>query len=320
MILGLGMCGRGWELFLNADIPAQIAAVPGRMIARAAAGETPVNVGRYTVVCDGATMASVVEQTIGVATQLDRAMGYEANASGTSYLSNPLGMLDQIQVAAPLITVTANRSEPAQLATVKWDTEGVVPESCTLVTHGIWTDFQTTREQAAWLAPYYSKHGRAVRSHGYAAAEDALAVTMQHMPNLALEPSASAVGVNDLIASVKNGVFITSGVTQTDHQARNGTIQGGDMRQITNGRLGKYLTGGVVQFNTTEFWKNVTAVGGAPTQVVIGTSGMNYRDNIVAKLFPNPGKGQPGQITSHSVSGVAAMVVNQPFIDLRRKA
>ena len=46
-------------------------------------------------------MASLVEQTFGVATQLDRALGYEANAGGTSYIDDPLGMVGHLQVARP---------------------------------------------------------------------------------------------------------------------------------------------------------------------------------------------------------------------------
>ena len=218
-----------------------------------------------------------------------------------------------------MVTVTANRSAPTQLATVKWDDEGVEPVQSTLVKDGVLTDFQTTREQASWLAPYYEKAKLPVKSHGYAAAEDALSITMQHMPNLALEPNPSPVRLDDLIANVKDGILITSGSVQTDHQARNGTI-GGGMRKISDGRLGAALTGASVQFNTTDIWKHVVSIGGADTRGVIASTALNYKTALVAKWFYGAGKGQPVQMTSHSVSGVAATITNQPLIDLRRKA
>ena len=323
-VQGIDACGKGWELFLDAKIPEQILPMPEQIKAKRAIPSKPATVGRYTLVCDGAVMGRLVEQTFGIATQLDRALGYEANAGGTSFLTDPLGMLGTLTVASPLVTVTANRSAPAELATVKWDDEGVTPQDCTLVKDGVLHDFQTTREQAAWLAPYYQKAGRPVRTHGYAGAEDALAITLQQMPNLALEPGTAAVSMEDLIADVKDGILVTE-VTEllgmrTDQQARNGYFQG-TMRQIRNGRLGAMLHGGAVLFNTLDLWKHVTALGGPATQGVYASTGLYDATALYAKFFALPVcKGQPQQLTSHSARGVAATVTDQSLIDIGRKA
>lgn len=327
---GLERAGVGWELFLDAKISqqffsgqlaqelAQKAAIPGK----------PSTIGRYTLICDGATMAALVETTLGVATQLDRALGYEANAGGTSFVDDPLSMVGHLHVTSPLVNLTANRSAPRELATVKWDDEGVEPQPFTLIKDGILTDFQTTREQAAWLAPYYQQHGIAVRSHGCAAAESAQLITMQHMPNLSLEPSASvgaaAIRVEDLVADVQDGILVEHGqVIESDFQARTGLL-GGSMREIKNGRLGKTLTGGAVLFTSEDLWKAIKAVGGPATQAVIGTtqygSGLGF--GIVESMETHQlhGKGEPSQVTSHSVRAVAATIANQPLIDPSRKA
>ena len=98
----------------------------------------------------------------------DRALGcYEANASGTpaiwvpircKYLGTP--------VAAPCISLTANRATPHGLTTVPWDDEGVACQAFPLITKGVLVDdYQTTREQAAWLAPWYTQHGLPIQSH-----------------------------------------------------------------------------------------------------------------------------------------------------------
>ena len=166
-----------------------------------------------------------------MATQLDRALGYEANAGGTSFMNDPLAMLGSFKTASPLVTIKSNRSAPMQLATVKWDDEGVVPSDTTLVKDGILHDFQTTREQAAWLAPYYSKSGRPVQSNGCAAAQSALAITMQHMPNLSLEPNPSQVKLDDLVANVKDGMQVEHGsLEQIDFQGRTGLVMCGGLR------------------------------------------------------------------------------------------
>src|SRR5581483_4998956 len=119
----------------------------------------PVNVGRYDTAFDAMTMTHLLDQTIGRATELDRALGFEANAGGTSSLSDPRGMLGHYQVGASLLTVTGNRSDPGGASTVKWDDERVEPDAMTLVKDGVLSDFQTLRETAGWLN---------ARSHGCA--------------------------------------------------------------------------------------------------------------------------------------------------------
>jgi TldD protein len=325
---GLDPAARGWEFFMDADIAGQIKTIKDRFDAEVALtkGHRQALVGRYTIVCDGKAMAQLVRNTIGLATQLDRALGYEANASGTSFLTDPLGMLGQFQVTAPGITVTANRSAPAQLATVKWDDEGVVPEKFTLVKDGVLADFQTTREQAPWLAPYYQKKGMPIRSHGCAIAETGLHTTMQQMPNFALEPNPEAVRTEDLIASVKSGIFLEgSGDTgvfdppgvKVDVQGRGGMLRG-TMRKISNGRLGPRLVGGAVTFNTLELWKHVIAIGGAPARDTVGWS--RYPIGSMYGFAFGHGKGQPLQLTSQSVTAVAATLTNQAIIDPNKKS
>lgn len=321
-IQGIQTAGRGWELFLEAKIPEQLQAMSPRFDAARAEMRRakPLTIGRYTLVCDGATMASLVSETLGRATEIDRALGFEANAAGTSFLDDPMAMLGTFHVTSPLVTVTANRSMPYGLATVKWDDEGVEPQSFPLIKRGVLVDYQTTREQAAWLAPYYQKSGMPVRSHGCAAATDALAVTLQHPPNFTLEPTASDVSLDALIGSVANGLLVEQGsVVQADAQVRNAVLSSPRIRQIKNGRIGPLLVGGAILFNTIDFWKNLTALGGASTRAVVPFSSFPYRGEI-GQLFGMPVKGQPAQLTSHSAQAVAAVIANQPAIDLARKA
>ena len=318
-VQGLGVAAKGWELVLDARIPEQIE----EQLAKKGSRGNPklsqrVELGRYPIVCDGATMASLLERTLGIATQLDRALGYEANAGGTSYLNDPLAMVGHLQVASPLVTVTANRSVPGQLATVKWDEEGVEPQPFTLVEKGILTDFQTTREQASWLAPYYQAQGRPIRSHGCAAAESALHVTMQHMPNLALAPNPASVSIDDLIANVKDGYLLGTGEVLSDFQARNGLIVGG-LARIKNGRKVADVDGGAVQFNTQDLWTHIVALGGSNTQTQFNIS--QYPTGLFPNSYGKAEKGQPPQVvTSHTISAVAATITNQPIIDPNRKA
>jgi TldD protein len=222
--------------------------------------------------------------------------------------------MGQLQVAGPQVTITANRSAPTQLATVNWDDEGVRPEPFALIHNGVLVDFQTTREQAPWLDAAYQRRRQSVRSHGCAAAESGLAVTLQHMPNLALEPGSSALTVQDLIANVTTGILIENGRVETDFQVAGGMVKG-SMQEITNGRLGPALTNGAIYFNTLDLWKNIIAIAGVATQTVRAESQYGLSNADLASY-----KGQPGQATSHSTSGVAATIANQPLIDPTRSA
>ncbi len=318
-VLGIESIAKGWELFLEANIPEQITGIAARLYKNEMAKQQAksIDIGRKTLVCDGRTMAAMLEQTIGSATQIDRALGFEANAGGTSFIDDPLTMVGELQIGSKDVTVTANRSAATQLATVKWDDEGVAPEPFTLVKSGVLTDFQTTREQAAWLTPYYQQHNKPLVSHGCAAAESALATTMQHMPNLALEPSAATNSLDDLIADVSDGICVTGGQVSVDAQARNGMLSG-RFREIKNGRLGSDLLGGVVLFNTLDFWKNVNVVGGSSTQDMLSFS--QYANASVYETATARSKGQPAQITSHSVTAAAATIKNQALIDPRRRS
>ncbi|HEU4642620.1 MAG TPA: metallopeptidase TldD-related protein, partial [Gemmatimonadaceae bacterium] len=147
-LASLGPAQGGWEVVRDAPVREEIRRLKERIDEDVTLPEKPVEVGRYAAVFDAGAMASLLAQTLGYATELDRALGYEANAGGTSYLNDPLAMLGSYKAGAPLLTVTANRSQPGALATVRWDDEGVVPESFDLVRDGVLTDFQTTRESA----------------------------------------------------------------------------------------------------------------------------------------------------------------------------
>lgn len=314
LVPGIAMAGQGWERLQAAPIVAQFPRMRQELLRRARERAKVAEVGRYTLVCDGATMGALVTRTWGVATQLDRALGYEANASGTSLLTDPLAMAGHLMVASDAVTITANRSAPTQLATVKWDDEGVIPEDFALITQGRLMDFQTTREQASWLAPYYQQAGRPVRSHGCAAAESGLAITLQHLPNLAMAPSPTGATQQELIASVRKGLLIEDGIVETDFQVTGGMVWG-TMHEITNGQVGRVVTGGAIEFRTLDLWKNVVAVAGAATQVIQSESQYALDTAGLASY-----KGQPGQAVSHTVSGVAAVIANQPLIDPARKA
>jgi TldD protein len=302
---GLETTGRGWELFANAHLIEQIPRMLEEAERDALLPVKPVEVGQYDVVCDGVSAASVLDATFGHATELDRALGYEANAGGTSYLGpNPMDWLGTA-VASPLVTITANRSLTSGIATVKWDDEGTSPQDFPIITAGQLVDYQTTREQMSYLRTWYDKRQQPVASHGCAASEDAQTVSLSMIPNLALTPHASGSTVDEMIASMGKGIAMLGSIASTDFQAKNGTLSQGKAYAVAGGKKVARLSHSALLFSSTDFWKNVTAIGG-PASVV---QTAHYET-----------KGEPSQTTAHTVSGAALALTKQAMIDATRKA
>jgi TldD protein len=263
-----------------------------------------VDVGRYDVAFDAFSITSLVDATLGRATELDRALGYEANAGGTSYITAPLEQIGSYQAGAPALTVTANRSEPGGCATVRWDDEGVVPDDFPLVKDGVLTDFQTTRESAGWLKSWYAQHGRPFRSHGCANADSGINAPLQHVPNLVLAPGAEATDFDGLVAGLTNGIAIKGVQLSMDFQNLNG-LGTGTTYEVKRGKRTAVIAGAGVLFRSPELWKGLLALGGVPS---------------VRRYGSLSGMGEPGQTTWLSVTAPAAAFKQLTVIDPLRKA
>jgi TldD protein len=302
---GLTPAGAGWELFLDAKIPDQIPTLVAHADELLSIPTRRINVGRYDLVMDADSVAQLMGATIGAATELDRAMGLEANASGTSYLSPPLDVLKRGGlIASPLVTITGNRSMPQGVATVKWDDEGVEPDTFTIVRKGVLVDFQTTREQAAWLAPWYKAQNLPIRSHGCAASDSAMHFPILHSPNMELQPSASDIGLDELVADTSRGLAVFGGSVAMDYQGSSGTGSAPIIREIVNGKLGA-LVAGVSYQVTGNMWRMLTSLGGP---------------HSVKRLAYSRFKGEPLQGTTHSILAVPAKFRNVSVFDAMRRA
>lgn len=287
--------GAGWEYIRNAPFKESAE----RLIeeAQRLCVPKPVDIGRYEVVFDAYSMARILDATIGAGTDLERALGYQANSIGTSFLSDPLAMLGSFKVSSKLVNITANRSMKGGAATVKWDDEGVEPRDITLVKDGIIADFQTTRETAPRLEPYYSKTEHSVRSNGCAGSCSATIPQKTTRPNLILEPSGDNESFESLISTIKKGFAVIGGNVTMDHQCLNGVGTGELVYEVVNGRIGNVITGANHLFRTPDFWRNVSVLGGKSSVRTFGLSEF-VLDSVAA--------GAGG--LAHSVSAVPAKV------------
>lgn len=304
-VRGIGEAAEGWERFLDARIRDQFPELAEEAEKMLFLPTKPVDVGRYEVVMAAGSVGSLVRQTLGDATQLDRAVGMEANAGGTSYLGpNPEDHLGT-SLGSPMLTLTANRSLPKGLATVKWDDEGVEPDTFTIIQDGTFVDYQTTREQASWLSEWYQTRQQPIRSHGCAKAPEALNFPLQHTPNLKISPSNETATLDEMVKNTKKGIaFLGALNISTDFQSRSGGSQGALMREIVDGKLGPVLIGADILFTSAELWKSIMEIGGQSSVEVVPSGS---------------GKGQPSQSSWYSIETVPVRFKDMTVIDGSRR-
>ncbi|MBP7550889.1 MAG: TldD/PmbA family protein, partial [Gemmatimonadaceae bacterium] len=277
--------GRGFEYVLQADLAGR-ARKWGEEAAEKLKAK-PVEVGKYDLVLAPSNLWLTIHESIGHPTELDRAMGYEANYAGTSFIAPPEEKLGKLQYGKPIMNIQGDRSQEGALATIGYDDDGVKPDEFLIVKNGIFNDYQTTREQAPWLSSWYASQGQQMRSHGCSYADSWGSVAFQRMPNVSLLPAADNTSWNDLIAGVDNGIAIVGdGSFSIDQQRYNAQFGGQTYYEIKGGKLGGMLKDVAYQIRTPDFWNSMDAIGGRASYELGGS------------FFD--GKGQPSQ--SNAVS------------------
>lgn len=260
---------------------------------------------RYDIVMDARIMTQLVGLTVGTAAELDRVLGYEANAGGTSYLAPPKEQLGNFELGPDFLNISANRSREGALATVKWDDEGVEPETYDLIRDGVLVDYHTTRELAGELSDWYNANGKPVKSHGGSSSDGGLAIEMLHPPNVEMHPGRDSASIDDLVANMEKGLVICGGAVTVDRQQLNGEINGEMVYEVRNGKRTKFIHSAEGLFRAPELWQSLKQIGGQGTQLWSGAS-IN--------------KGQPNQTCEFGVGAVPARFEKVAITDRMRKA
>ncbi len=138
-----------------------------------------VEAGVYDLVVDPSNLWLTIHESIGHATELDRAVGYEAAYAGTSFAT--FDQLGTLAYGSPVMHVTGDRTVEHGLATVAIDSEGVAGQSFDLIRDGVLVGYQLDRSIAGSM-----KLGR---SNGCAFADSPLHVPIQRMANVSLAPA-----------------------------------------------------------------------------------------------------------------------------------
>jgi len=264
--------GRGYEHVTEARLEENAVRWAEEAVAKLSA--KPVEPGRYDLILHPSHLWLTIHESVAHPTELDRAMGYEANYAGTSFVFPPDKVLGTLKFGSPLMNIRGDRSQPGSLAACGWDDDGVQPEDFDIVKGGIFVDYQTTREQALWLDWYYKKIGKPTRSHGCSYAQSWADVQFQRMPNVSLLPGAQDHVWEDLIAATDRGIAIVGdGSFSIDQQRYNAQFGGQVFYEIRGGKIVGMLKDVAYQMRTPEFWGALDMVGGPRSYFLGGAFG-----------------------------------------------
>jgi TldD protein len=275
--------GRGWEyLTTGYDWDSELAALPDWLAEKSTAPS--VEPGTYDLVVDPSNLWLTIHESIGHATELDRALGYEANYAGTSFATPD--KLGSLRYGSEIMHITGDRQVEHGLSTIGFDDEGVAGQTWDLVRDGVLVGYQLDRRTAALSG--------IKRSNGCAFADSPLHVPIQRMANVSLQPVAGGPSTEDLIAGVEDGLYVVGDKSWSiDMQRYNFQFTGQRFFRIKNGQIAGQVRDAAYQATTTDFWGSMSAVGGPQTYVLGGAF--------------NCGKGQPGQVAAVSHGAPSAL-------------
>src|SRR5690606_37006614 len=139
----------GWEHLTEWDAAAESALAVEQ--AREKLAAPPVRPGHYDLVIAPSNLWLTIHETVGHPTELDRALGYEANFAGTSFCTPE--RLDTLQYGGSLVNIVAGRHTEGGLASVRWDDDGVDArgKAFPIVEDGVFRNYQMALGQAALI-------------------------------------------------------------------------------------------------------------------------------------------------------------------------
>jgi len=281
--------GRGWEYATGEgwDWDEELARLPQWLAEKVKAPS--VEPGRYDLVIDPTNLWLTIHESIGHATELDRALGYEAAYAGTSFAT--FDKLGSLRYGSALMNVTGDRTVEHGLASIGYDDEGVRAQSWDLIRDGVLVGYQLDRRIARLTG--------LGRSNGCAFADSPGHIPIQRMANVSLRPAPDGPSTEELISGVDRGIYIIGDKSWSiDMQRYNFQFTGQRFFAIRNGQLAGQLRDVAYQATTTDFWGALAGLGGPQTFLLSGSF--------------HCGKGQPGQTApvSHGCPATLFTAIN----------
>jgi TldD protein len=277
----------GWEAIAKGNLRENAPRIGAEVLEHLAA--PPVTPGKKDLVLLPSHLWLTIHESIGHSTELDRALGYEANFAGTSFMTTE--KMGKYQVGSELVNIFGDRTNAGGLSTVKYDDDGVLTAKFPIIEKGVFKHYQTIRDQAHLIGEKESR--------GCCYADSWSSVPFQRMPNVWLAAGSRAVTPDDLIGGVEDGVLIEGdGSFSIDQQRYNFQFGGDAFWEIKGGKKRGMLSRVAYQSKTTDFWHACDGIAGPGYWQQFGAFG--------------DGKGEPEQINavSHGCSPARFRKIN----------
>jgi TldD protein len=242
----------GYEHIEAVDMPGHAKRIAEEAVEHCMAVKGPI--GKKDLILSPSHLALTIHESVGHPTELDRALGFEADFAGTSFATPD--KLNKLKYGSEIVNFICNRNKSHSRSTVGYDDEGVKTGKYYLIKDGIFVGYSTTREFAPMIGEKESR--------GCAYADSWSNPPILRMANTSLEPGKKGSPTPDeLIADTKDGILIDGmGSFSIDHQRNNFQFGGDAFWEIKDGKKTRMLKEVTYQALTTEFWNSCDAMCG----------------------------------------------------------
>ena len=271
----------GYEHIEHTPLLAEARRVGEEAVAQLSARTCPV--GKKDLVLHPSHLALTMHESIGHATELDRALGMEESLAGSTFATPDL--LGELKYGSPMMNVICDNVLPEGLATMGYDDDGVKGQRWDLIRDGVLVDYQTNRETCHAIG--------AARSRGSCRADSWNSIPITRQSNFGLAPGTEPLTLEELIADTEDGIYIEGmGSFSIDQKRQNFQFGGDCFWEIKNGKRIGMLKDVTYQAITTGFWGSLDAICDERFWIPIGVM--------------NCGKGDPMQIAQMSHASAPA--------------
>jgi len=226
--------------------------------------------GEMDLILYGDQLALQIHESCGHPTELDRALGTEADYAGTSFLTPD--MLGKFRYGSKKVNIVADATEPKGLGTFGYDDEGTQAKREHLIKEGVFVGYQSSRETAAAL--------KLKESSGGMRADSPTALPIIRMTNINLLPGDWKA--EEIVEDTKDGILITTNRSWSIDDRRINFQFGTEIGwRIKNGSREGIIKNPTYMGVTPQFWGSCDSV---------------TRDDWKMWGTPNCGKGVPGQV------------------------
>jgi len=257
----------GYEFFESLLLPEHAKEIGEELMSLFQADKPPP--GETDLILTGDQLALQTHESCGHPTELDRALGTEADYAGTSFLTPE--KLGKFRYGSEKVNIAADATVPKGLGTFGYDDEGTRAKKVYLIKEGIFVGYQSSRETAAQL--------NLGESSGGMRADSPLALPIIRMTNVNLLPGDWKA--EEIIEDTKDGLLMMTNRSWSIDDRRLNFQFGTEIGwRIKSGNREKIVKNPTYMGVTPQFWGSCDAVS---------------KDDWTMHGTPNCGKGVPGQ-------------------------